>query len=1194
MSADPAAAAAAVAAAAAAAGPPSHAHVHAHSAHSHPHAHSRRIQGLAQMFDAQAVATCSGKKPRSPVSLPTIGVKLKVQQQAVRPAAAPGAFSVHHTTTAAAVSLPTSPSVSPRPQRASGRVSPTPVRLPPAPPPAELDTLAATDVDSFTPVSAVRKTHSAARIASANMVFTLHVSSNYGHPDFLGLNEIEVFDGTHRVPVNPNIIMCSQTILAGSLASLVSGNPKTTDERNMVTFANTRSSPFWLSFSVPNCNVTTVRIWNFNATQDTTAGVHEVTLSVNNAVIWKGTVPMGSGTVASSDYVPATVPVDNLGAAMAKLDEQTRCVGGGLGSCSVTSSAAATPREEQQQFESTRVHSARLSGGGTAGLENLGKMLGKSGDEVAEDVRMEETEKSSTAIPQRLSSRHRRNTVDIGMPMQLADVPKYLPSVIEADAAAPRKLNILGHSSRSLYSPPGQRPALNTNDTACIEHRPRSKTKTPAHHRAGNSPLAVTLPPSSCDREREKQREKDAPKCDSRQRVYVHSNIPSGKLLVFHLYTTWGDPHYIGLSGIDLFDSKGIPVNFRDSLKQITGNPPDINVLPGYSGDPRTVDKLVDGVNRTCDDYHVWLAPYTEGHDHIVTMRFRQPISLSMIRIWNYNKSRIHSYRGAKSIEIELDKELIFCGEIKRAPGNLHQADANAEYILFTSDEAILSTIETNDLLAPQSEAEVETAPRPSTASKEKELEPHPLDFRGSKEGLRPVTSAARRPLSSKKPSSPSPDVPPSVSVKKISFNFRETWGDPYYMGLTAIKLYDSSFNAIPLDAHNLWANPKDINDLTECSGDDRTLDKLVDSSQITTNDHHMWMIPFNAGCDHLLVITLNQSVDVAFFRVWNYNKSLEDSFRGAKQVLIYLDDKLVSPPEGVTFRKAPGDACFDFGQCFNLSTLAEDNAKGSAIQQAFRSLYSEPPRPEVVRQGYEARLLPCGYLFKLQFLSTCGDPYYMGLNGLEMYDWTGEKLPISIANAEAVPSSIAQQEEFKKDPRTLDKLFDGVNDTYNDEHMWLAPYTPGRCNTLYVHFDQPVALSMVKFWNYSKTPARGVEQFELFVDDQLLYKGFLRPSPAVTPPASLKCSRGARAPQVLPPATSFAQTLLLTNDEALFERERRNMTSFGGEEQAVVFTNCGDAPPPAATAVVTVGTYAEERPPAVRPMTMALGGGAL
>lgn len=42
-----------------------------------------------------------------------------------------------------------------------------------------------------------------------------------------------------------------------------------------------------------------------------------------------------------------------------------------------------------------------------------------------------------------------------------------------------------------------------------------------------------------------------------------------------------------------------------------------------------------------------------------------------MLRIWNYNKSRIHCYRGAKDIEIKLDNELIFKGEIARANGEI-------------------------------------------------------------------------------------------------------------------------------------------------------------------------------------------------------------------------------------------------------------------------------------------------------------------------------------------------------------------------------------------------------------------------------------------------------------------------------------------------------------------------------------------
>jgi len=55
-------------------------------------------------------------------------------------------------------------------------------------------------------------------------------------------------------------------------------------------------------------------------------------------------------------------------------------------------------------------------------------------------------------------------------------------------------------------------------------------------------------------------------------------------------------------------------------MTQITANPSDINILPGYGSDPRTVDKLVDSNHWTCDDLHVWLAPFTEGNLHTVTM----------------------------------------------------------------------------------------------------------------------------------------------------------------------------------------------------------------------------------------------------------------------------------------------------------------------------------------------------------------------------------------------------------------------------------------------------------------------------------------------------------------------------------------------------------------------------------------------
>jgi len=145
--------------------------------------------------------------------------------------------------------------------------------------------------------------------------------------------------------------------------------------------------------------------------------------------------------------------------------------------------------------------------------------------------------------------------------------------------------------------------------------------------------------------------------------------LPMGSTLEFNILQTWGDSNYLGLTGIEVFDGEGNPVKI-DGLKDISATPCDINLLMGYGTDPRTVDKLVDGNYFTNDDFHAWLTPYTQGEDHLITIKLGALTSVSMIRIWNYNKSRIHSFRGARLLTCTLDNKLIFRGEISKAPGN--------------------------------------------------------------------------------------------------------------------------------------------------------------------------------------------------------------------------------------------------------------------------------------------------------------------------------------------------------------------------------------------------------------------------------------------------------------------------------------------------------------------------------------------
>ncbi|XP_046860726.1 katanin-interacting protein-like isoform X2 [Xenia sp. Carnegie-2017] len=71
--------------------------------------------------------------------------------------------------------------------------------------------------------------------------------------------------------------------------------------------------------------------------------------------------------------------------------------------------------------------------------------------------------------------------------------------------------------------------------------------------------------------------------------------LPSGQNLVINFLTTWGDQYYVGLNGVEIFNSSGIPVQ----ISSITAKPCDIKVLQEYNTDPRVVSNLIDGVYFT-------------------------------------------------------------------------------------------------------------------------------------------------------------------------------------------------------------------------------------------------------------------------------------------------------------------------------------------------------------------------------------------------------------------------------------------------------------------------------------------------------------------------------------------------------------------------------------------------------------------
>jgi hypothetical protein len=113
--------------------------------------------------------------------------------------------------------------------------------------------------------------------------------------------------------------------------------------------------------------------------------------------------------------------------------------------------------------------------------------------------------------------------------------------------------------------------------------------------------------------------------------------------------------HFLHISIITVTEALSpfaLTTGISNPSTQVSAQPASINELAEYAADPRTPDKLVDGVNMTCDDLHVWLAPYAKGTLNRISVSLDTAQELGMLRVWNYNKNRIHSQRGARHVSV--------------------------------------------------------------------------------------------------------------------------------------------------------------------------------------------------------------------------------------------------------------------------------------------------------------------------------------------------------------------------------------------------------------------------------------------------------------------------------------------------------------------------------------------------------------
>jgi len=415
--------------------------------------------------------------------------------------------------------------------------------------------------------------------------------------------------------------------------------------------------------------------------------------------------------------------------------------------------------------------------------------------------------------------------------------------------------------------------------------------------------------------------------------------LPYGQEIGLEILSNWGDRHYAGLTGIEIFDADGHQV--RD-FELLWADPADVNVAGrshGLCRDPRVIKNLVNTTNITTSELHMWLAPFCAGATNKVTLRMAAACRVAMLRVYNYNASRVHASRGVRRIRIRLDHALVFDDEIAAAPGGINFDDPSTfgEIILFSQDLEVLEKVAAAD---------------PALAM---DLAAHPAVDPTPEMPSRPLTSQAARPATTQSVDDTAPSAPAAtaslanaaaVHGQFVQIVLASAWGSDERIGLTALEILGRDMqplNIVPLELGRAMAPVPAL--------------ALVDGVHAVTNRRRMWLASLcEEGGGVQFRGDLGGGAAIAGVRIWNWNCP-EDLGHGVKIAHVLVDGVAVSPAVGLLVRKAPGHCRLPFAQTIRLD--------GGTLQQHAAALASRSDDndlqqlEECVMPGLSPRMAP-------------------------------------------------------------------------------------------------------------------------------------------------------------------------------------------------------------------------------------------
>lgn len=545
--------------------------------------------------------------------------------------------------------------------------------------------------------------------------------------------------------------------------------------------------------------------------------------------------------------------------------------------------------------------------------------------------------------------------------------------------------------------------------------------------------------------------------------------------LTCKLISSWEDKSIIALNGIEVFNMEGVKVNIKVENLKVVNNKGKLLLNTEIN------KKLINDDYDNCDAKKQWVLNANRKLPVTIKIKFSKPQYISFIRIWNYNDSRIQAGKGVRNMIIANyeDNKLLFAGTIRKASGMLMKVKKNFEAIFFTKSKEVLQKISKSDWLfnkfSRHNKAVKKTIndkfmsfinDRPTTAEL-MEIKMNKLKSNKMKIADNIFSDSSQRQISLKySPSNSVLGFKGNVTFKSLKIVVLETWDDLKEFCISGLEFFKDGKMKIPDDCFKALTKNKVIH------SENISFDKSLKAKKPV-------VLRLKSNDENSIEIQFKQSYDISFMRIYSIFENKGFIKKGIKRVHLYGDNVLMNNDKGLYIKKASDlDFMKKFPQQINFP-----------ISQL---VYNIEPKPSAKMPVSS----PSGFTIQINLKSSFGDPYYIGLNGLEIFDLMGNNLLCKENEGSfrliADPPGVFVLPNLSRDKRKAKNLFNGNNLSEDYSDIWLAPFvkydSKYNKNILVIEFLNPITLGAINFWHYTKDPGRSVKEVEVLIDGNVIY----------------------------------------------------------------------------------------------------------